>query len=149
MKKIIKYLNRFLATGLFVGEIPGAPGTYGSILGILILVYFPTLNDVYFIIPFILLGTFVSYFDELYSGIEDNPKVVIDEIAGIFITFIFISSKPVLLISGFLLFRLFDITKPYFIDKVQKYPFGIGVMADDILAGILSNLILRVILIVV
>ena len=149
MKKIIKYLNRFLATGLFVGEIPGAPGTYGSILGMVLLIYLPILNDVYFIIPFILLATFISYFDELYTGIEDNPKVVIDEVSGIFITFISISSKPVLLISGFLLFRLFDITKPYLIDKVQKYPFGIGVMADDILAGLLSNLLLRIILIIV
>ena len=146
MNKFLKIINRFLATGLFVGEIPGAPGTYGSLLAILLLIYFPIVQNIYFIIIFILFATLISYFEEFNNEIKDDPKVVIDEIAGVFVTFISINFTPVLLFLGFVLFRIFDIFKPYIIDKVQKLPHGIGVMADDIVAGIFSCAILNLLI---
>lgn len=147
MYKFFKNINRFLATGFFIGEIPGAPGTYGSILAILLLFFFPLLKNIYFIIPFIFIATTISYFEELNTGIKDDPKIVIDEIAGVFVTFTFINFTPVLLVLGLALFRFFDISKPYIIDKVQKLPYGIGVMADDILAGLFSWIILNLFII--
>ncbi|MGM0437576.1 MAG: phosphatidylglycerophosphatase A family protein [Bacillota bacterium] len=147
MSKILKSLNRFLATGFFIGEIPGAPGTYGSILAILFLLFLPFLNKIYFIILFILIATGISYLEELNTGVKDDPKIVIDEIAGIFVTFVFLELNFIILFLGFILFRIFDIFKPYVIDKVQKLPYGIGVMADDILAGFFSWIILNLIII--
>lgn len=146
MNKFLKIINRSLATGLFVGEIPGAPGTYGSLLAILLLIYFPIVQNIYFIIIFIAFATLISYFEELNNEIKDDPKVVIDEIAGVFVTFMFINFTPVLLFIGFVLFRIFDIFKPYIIDKVQKFPYGIGVMADDIVAGVFSWAILNLVI---
>ena len=147
MNKFLRFINRFLATGLFIGEIPGAPGTYGSILAIIFLLFFPILKNLYFIVPFIFIATAVSYLEELNTGIKDDPKIVIDEIAGVFVTFTFINLTPILLILGFILFRIFDIFKPYIIFKVQQFPYGIGVMADDILAGIFSWSILNLMII--
>ncbi|MGM0411224.1 MAG: phosphatidylglycerophosphatase A family protein [Bacillota bacterium] len=148
MKKIFKYFNKFLVTGFFIGLIPGAPGTYGSLLALLFIYLFSITNNIIFLITFIIIATITSYLDELYTGIEDNPQVVIDEIAGIFITFLAIEYNLLYLVIGFILFRLFDIFKPLLIDEVQKLPYGIGVMADDILAGIMANLILRIIIII-
>ena len=93
-----------------------------------------------------MFATLISYFEEFNNEIKDDPKVVIDEIAGVFVTFISINFTPVLLFLGFVLFRIFDIFKPYIIDKVQKLPHGIGVMADDIVAGIFSCAILNLLI---
>ena len=146
MNILLKYFNKFLATGFYIGFIPGAPGTYGSLLALLFTYLFPITTTISFLITFISIATIISYLDEYFTDLEDNPQVVIDEISGIFITFIAIPLNPLYLVIGFILFRFFDIFKPLLIDKVQEIPYGIGVMADDILAGIMANIILRMII---
>lgn len=145
-KKIIRFTNRSLATGFFIGKIPGAPGTYGSLLAILLLSVLPILAKWYYILPLIPFGTMICYIEELNTGIEDESSIVIDEIVGIFITFMGIELNFLSLLLGFFLFRLFDIWKPTLIDRAQEIPFGLGVMADDILAGILAQFFLRLFL---
>lgn len=145
MNTIIKFINKLLATGFFIGKIPGAPGTYGSILAVVLILLFPFVNNIYFIIPFIVIATGISYFEELVTGIKDAPEIVIDEIAGIFVTFAFMNINFKILLLGFLLFRIFDIFKPLIIDKVQNLPYGIGIMADDILAGFVSWVVINLV----
>jgi len=75
---------------------------------------------------------------------KDPSSVVIDESAGMCITLLFLPVKIYYLAAGLVLFRFFDILKPLFIRKTEKLPGGWGIMFDDVLAGIYSNLILQV-----
>lgn len=136
----MNFIARFIATGFFVGYAPIAPGTVGSILGLFL----------YWLIPFrnfeFLLFTIIAFFIgvaaatgvEKYSGIKDNQIIVIDEIVGIFVTFLFFEGSWGWLIFGCFLFRFFDITKINPTRKLEKLPSGWGVMADDVMAGIYS-----------
>jgi len=148
MNNYLQFINKSLSTGLFIGKIPGAPGTYGSILAVFIILFFPLVTNVFFIIPFIIIATGISYYEELITGVKDAPEIVIDEIAGIFVTFVFIDLNFTIIFLGFILFRFFDIYKPFIIDKVQELPYGIGIMADDLLAGFFSWIILNIIIII-
>jgi len=76
---------------------------------------------------------------------HDSNKIVIDEVAGMLITLIFLPYKGVYIIIGCVLFRFFDIVKPLGIKRAEALPRGIGVMADDVLAGMYAQLILRAI----
>ena len=145
-----------------VGYLPFAPGTWGSIVGVLIYLGFGRLHSIWnthaatahslspaqsqaiaiaavlvLFVLFSLLGVWAAGRATSLLGNLDPPQAVIDEIIGQFITFFFVPfaiSWP-LVVAGFLLFRLFDIWKPYPIDHLQILPGGIGVCADDILAG--------------
>lgn len=75
----------------------------------------------------------------------DSSKVVIDEVAGMAISLLFIPVTAVNVVTGFLLFRFFDIAKPLCIKKLERLPGGWGVMMDDMAAGLYSNIILQVI----
>lgn len=77
---------------------------------------------------------------------KDSYKVVIDEVAGMFISVLFIPPDWVWLLTGFVLFRFFDIAKPLYIRRMEIFKGGWGVMLDDILAGIYANIVLQLIL---
>ncbi len=76
-----------------------------------------------------------------YKG-EDPGYIVIDELAGMFITMAGHKPSLIMIIAGFFLFRIFDIIKPFPVHAVERYRKGYGIMADDILAGIYANIIL-------
>ncbi len=84
---------------------------------------------------------------ERFEG-KDSGKIVIDEIVGQILTFAFIPFSGVNIISGFVLFRIFDIWKPYPINISQKLPKGWGIMIDDVLAALYANIVLRLILLI-
>ncbi|PJJ83420.1 phosphatidylglycerophosphatase A family protein [Mucilaginibacter auburnensis] len=90
-----------------------------------------------------LLGVFVGNKVEPYWG-KDSYRVVIDEVAGMWITVLFLPPSLSLLIAGFILFRFFDIVKPLGVRRMEVFPGGWGVMADDVLAGIYANIVLQV-----
>jgi phosphatidylglycerophosphatase A len=90
------------------------------------------------------IGVIVSNNVDAVWG-KDSSKVVIDEVAGMMVTLLFIPISWKSILIGLILFRLFDITKPLFIKRLEKLPKGWGVMADDLLAGIYSNVLLRII----
>ncbi len=77
---------------------------------------------------------------------KDHQRVVIDEVAGMCITLLWVPVTPVNILLGLVLFRFFDIVKPLFIRRLEALPGGWGVMFDDILAGVYANLILQIIL---
>lgn len=143
-----------IATGLGVGNIPFAPGTWGSALGVLIWV---TVNYFYqskilwlsLLILLTILGTLAADFYGKKTKKNDAKEIVIDEIVGQLLTFfiagIFIDvvSNYVLIFLGFVFFRLLDITKPFVIGLVdENIKGGIGVMLDDLLAGFAAAVLL-------
>jgi phosphatidylglycerophosphatase A len=79
-----------------------------------------------------------------HLGLEDPSVVVIDEVLGMFVTLLGLPFDPVVAFVGFLLFRVFDIVKPYPAAALEHLPGGLGIMADDVAAGVYANLLLRV-----
>ncbi|HLK29080.1 MAG TPA: phosphatidylglycerophosphatase A [Puia sp.] len=77
---------------------------------------------------------------------KDSSKVVIDEAAGMCVSLLFLPTKVKYVFAAFILFRFFDIAKPLYIRRLEKLPRGWGVMADDLLSGIYSNLIMQIII---
>lgn len=143
---MLNKINHFFATGFYSGYLPYAPGTWGSLLMVVLVFFFPVLNNIYLISALSLAGVAFANYEEQQTGVKDDSKIVIDEMAGQLLTFYTLKLTIPVLIGGFVLFRIFDITKPWLIDKAQNLPSGWGVMVDDILAGLASLAILKIII---
>ncbi|MBI5136186.1 MAG: phosphatidylglycerophosphatase A [Nitrospirae bacterium] len=137
------YTNRalvFIATGFGSGYLPKAPGTFGSLVGLLIawpLLALPLPPYLLATAACCALGVVAAGVAERRFGVKDPGAIVIDEIAGILVTLIAVTPTLPHLLLGFALFRLFDITKPFPCRWAERrLGGGLGVMADDILAGI-------------
>ena len=143
---MLNKINHILATGFYSGHLPYAPGTWGSLLMVVLVFFFPILNNIYLISALSIGGIAVANYEQRQTGIKDDSKIVIDEMAGQLLTFFTVKTNIPVLIGGFILFRIFDITKPWIIDKVQNLPSGWGVMLDDVLAGLTSLVILKIII---
>lgn len=145
---MIKILRGFTSVG-YVGLIPGAPGTYGSVVA-LILAFFwnehVTSNPLItagLIILLSILGILASSAVAKSQGIEDPGEIVIDELVGQWIAVLAIPAHWEFWLAAFILFRIFDIWKPWLIDKVQNLHGGLGIMLDDILAGLFALIIVQ------
>ena len=138
-------LNKLFTRGLFIGNIPGAPGTYGSLLALILLFFVPVLSESYLILVIFLLGVVSTNFEEKHLGIKDDSRIIIDEITGIFLTFYSLPQIYWIYITGFILFRVFDIFKPFWVKKIQNLPGGWGIMTDDLIAAIMANISLQLI----
>jgi phosphatidylglycerophosphatase A len=90
-----------------------------------------------------LLGVWAGARAEALIGEKDPGSIVIDEVAGMMLSTLFLPRTPGLFVSAFLLFRLFDIVKPYPARQWQAWPGGIGIMADDLMAGVYTNLLIQ------
>jgi phosphatidylglycerophosphatase A len=140
----------FLATGCFIGNISFAPGTFGSVLGLPLSFFLSKIDfsmGVLLTLVFILFAIWIAHEAEKILNTEDPGCIVIDEIAGIILTLSGLPFNITSVTAGFLVFRVLDIWKPYpirFLEK--KFSGGIGIVLDDAVAGILSNLILRILL---
>lgn len=139
----MKFSTLLIATGFGSGYGPKAPGTWGSLVGaVLIWMYQKTGYANWILLLGVLcLGTITSHLAEQYLGEHDSPKIVIDEIAGILVSCLYL--PPIYILPAFLLFRFFDVLKPGPIGNIQHLPGGLGVMADDILAGLTTLIILK------
>jgi phosphatidylglycerophosphatase A len=134
------------ASVLGAGLFPIAQGTVGTLAGIPLVILFARLNffaDVIFVFLFVILAVWSSHMTGILLARPDPAEVVIDETAGILITFFFLPFSWLYLCFGFVLFRLFDILKPYPARRLEKLKGGVGIVADDLLAGIYANLCLR------
>ncbi len=144
-----KKINRFLATVFGVGNISNAPGTVAALGAAIVYYFFPFLSHPLLILLLAITGVLSCELEGKRSGIKDDSTLVIDEITGMWLCFVFLQEISLIyVILGFLLFRLFDIWKPLIIGDSQELHGGLGVMLDDILAAIPVNLILRLILFV-
>ncbi len=145
-------LVMFLATGCFVGKIPIAPGTFGSIAGLLFCFF---LSRVSFLLASLIVVVFIAFAVWIAGKAEkimkqkDSGSIVIDEIAGIMITLLGLPFNFISVISGFFIFRILDIIKPFPISSLEnKLSGGTGIVMDDVAAGFLSNCLLRSIFII-
>ncbi|MDP2209021.1 MAG: phosphatidylglycerophosphatase A [Bacteroidota bacterium] len=144
--KNIPFTARIIATGLFTGYSPIAPGTAGSALGLTIF-FISGVGDTYFFIPLIIITFFIGVLTSsiLEKSLGSDPSVVvIDEIVGMWISLLFLPSNLIIMISAFLLFRIFDIVKPFPCRRAEKLKLGWGIMLDDVIAGIYANLLLQI-----
>jgi phosphatidylglycerophosphatase A len=143
LSKLINNVMLFIVTCGFIGYLPGAPGTYASILGCII-VYFFTFSSVFGNVAFVCCLALCSVvcINLLKYDSEDPSYIVIDEFVGMFVTMAGHKTNLFNIIIGFILFRFFDIIKPYPIRRVEHLKGGYGVVADDVLAGIFANLLM-------
>jgi len=145
-------MNRFillLATGFGVGYSPVAPGTLGTLVAVLIYYFLSEVpSPIYEItlIGFFFLSVWISENAEIFFGKKDDQRIVIDEIMGFLITMLWVPKTTAFIIVGFLLFRFFDILKPFPVRHLEKkLKGGYGVVLDDVMAGVYANIILHLI----
>jgi len=150
----MKYsLTMFLATGFFSGYLPKAPGTWGSLAALplwFLLSFLSPSSYALMLVVVFFLGWFVAGEAEKILDRPDPGCVVIDEIFGMFITLFAAPRSWIALILAFLLFRLFDIIKPFPVSWFdRRINGGLGIMLDDAMAGIYAFLALRLLLFLV
>ncbi len=149
----MNFINKtavFLATGGYVGQIPFAPGTFGSLIGLpfcYLLAGIQLSTAIVAALIFIILAVLISGAAAKTLKRKDPGCIVIDEIAGMVVTFIGLPFTLTTAVLGFILFRILDILKPFPIRTLdQRLSGGLGIVADDVVAGILANVIIRLLL---
>jgi phosphatidylglycerophosphatase A len=140
----------FLATGFYIGNIPFAPGTFGSLIGLPLCFTLAGMSlapAVLFTLLFIFFAVYIADAAEKLLKRSDPGCIVIDEMAGMMVTLIGLPFNPITVMIGFIIFRILDILKPFPIRNLdRRIPGGLGVVADDVAAGIIANLLLRIIM---
>jgi phosphatidylglycerophosphatase A len=139
-------LGLILSSCFGLGLIPVAQGSFGALAGIPLAIGLAHLAPVvgaYFLFFFILLAIWAAGKSAGALGTEDPAEVVIDETAGQLLTLFLLPATGFNLCLGFILFRLFDILKPYPIQRLEKIGGGSGIVLDDLLAGIYANVCIR------
>jgi phosphatidylglycerophosphatase A len=139
----MRKLTLFVATGAGSGFSPLAPGTAGSLVGLLL--YLPLtgshpLTYVGLVAGVFVLGVWTAGRAERVFGQRDDRRITIDEIAGMLLSLALLPARLDVAVVGFLLFRVFDIWKPPPARLSESLPGGWGVMADDLVAGLYANL---------
>jgi phosphatidylglycerophosphatase A len=146
LSPLSKTLSRFIATVGFVGYSPLAPGTAGSLVATLAFMLMPTyLPHVPFMLGSIALFLLAVWAADRHASVNnpDPSEVVIDEVMGMVVAIAFLPLTPTVLIASFLLFRVFDIAKPFPVRQFEKLPGGWGIVMDDVMAGVYANVALR------
>lgn len=135
-----------LATGLGSGYAPVAPGTAGSLVGLgvaLPLLHLPVWAYLAVTAVVCGVGVVASSHAEAHFGRKDAGAIVIDEVAGMLLTLTATGGTVAEMVAGFLLFRLLDIVKPFPCRRAEGLKGGLGVMADDVVAGVYACLLLH------
>ncbi len=140
-------LGLFLATCGYLGYVPIAPGTFGSAAGLAVFYAVRSSGLVSVEIAAILIlfaiGVWSGTVAEHYFGGIDPGPVILDEVVGMLITLAFIPVNLAGALTGFLVFRVLDVVKPWPAARFEHLPGGLGVMADDGMAAVYGNLIMR------
>jgi phosphatidylglycerophosphatase A len=153
MPNLKNQVTLFWATGGLIGYAPMAPGTFGSLAALplcLLMAFFDHLTGAVALLALTAVSIWIAHSAQKVIGRNDPKQVVIDEICGMAIALFALPFEPFFVITGFALFRLFDILKPFpirWIDK--KISGGLGIMLDDIIAGIFANALLRLVQILI
>jgi len=137
---MIKKISFFISTFCFVGLLPKAPGTWGTLAAV---------PFIYLLMdrPFVLLGALgivlivgvvTAGITEKDLGVKDPSCVVIDEVLGMGVTLLWVPKEWPYIVMGVIFFRIFDIWKPPPIQRIEKLPGGWGIMLDDLLGGVYS-----------
>ena len=128
-----------LASGLGSGLLPKAPGTFGTLAALLPwwwLRELPALSYLAVCAIAFVVGSWISHRLTREPGAEDPGWIVIDEWVGLWLALFLLPAGLMWVLAGFLLFRLFDIAKPWPMPSLERLPGGFGIVADDLMAGI-------------
>ncbi|MFN3739283.1 MAG: phosphatidylglycerophosphatase A [Thermodesulfovibrionales bacterium] len=135
----------------YTGYIPLAPGTFGTVIALVFLMIFKIEGFIFysFLLFILILGIYVSDKAEQATGEKDSRHIVIDEFAGYMVSMAGVTPQWKNLLIAFLLFRFFDILKPFPIRDIERrLSGGLAIMLDDIIAGLYSNIILRLLIVI-
>ena len=142
---MFKFLIKTISTFFYVGYFPLIPGTAGSLSG-LILFFLVKDNIAAYLLTtglLLFLGFLVTGRAEALMQKNDPPCVVIDEVCGMLLSLLFLPYDIKLVIIAFFIFRLLDTLKPYPVGRLEKLKGSLGIMSDDIVAGLYTNIILQ------
>jgi phosphatidylglycerophosphatase A len=144
----LNFFEKLIGSGFYTGYIPFASGTWGS-LAALIIYLIPGFEKPVVIIPaiilFTVLGIFIgNKFDVIYG--KDPAECTVDEVVGMWISLLFLPKTILVVTAAFISWRAFDILKPAPARQLESLKGGVGIMIDDIVAGIYSLLLLHFIL---
>jgi len=149
-----KFIRNLLVSVFFIGYFPVASGTLASAVTAVLYYFFlpelTTTENLLLIIIIVLVSLiFVPIIKKAETDLgHDSHKIVIDEVLGYCVAILFLPHSLMIAIYAFVLFRVFDIAKPTPIHQIQELPHGWGVIADDIMAGIYTNIVLQILVIV-
>jgi len=143
-----KFALKTLSTFFYIGYLPFIPGTFASIVGIFLFYLIKGNNFTYilFTLALMILGFLVAGRAEEIFNKKDARYIVIDEIVGMLLSLIFIPYDIKLVIIAFIIFRILDALKPYPAGSLENLKGSLGVMGDDIIAGLYTNIILQIVL---
>jgi len=146
MNRAARAVILFISQGAYAGRSPVVPGTAGTVVGVFLYLAMKDLPHGDYLavcVLVILAGMWAAGRAEIILGRKDSPSIVIDEIAG-FLTAMFMAPPGwFFIVSGFLLFRVFDILKPWPLRRLEELHGGPGVMLDDVGAGVYTNIVLQ------
>ncbi len=136
-----------LLSSLFcLGYAPVFPGTLASLAALILYIFGLSFNPaahIIFTFMAVICGFWLSDEAEKLFAKKDARQIIIDDFCGMLISFLFLPYSVWLGVTGFIIFRLMDTYKPYPISKIEKLPGGLGIMCDDIIAGVYANIILQ------
>jgi phosphatidylglycerophosphatase A len=140
--------SKLLGTLFYLGYVPVFPGTLASFVAASIVLLLKPLPGLFYLLTGItlLVGFLVAGNTEKAVGRKDPPCVVIDEAAGMFVSLLGLPPTLYIVVCAFVLFRIFDIVKPFPLKDIQKLNGSAGIMGDDLMAGVYTNIILQVVL---
>ncbi|MDD5019050.1 MAG: phosphatidylglycerophosphatase A [Candidatus Omnitrophica bacterium] len=140
-----KALIKISATFFYTGQIPFAPGTWGSLAATLLYLALGVRTSLWHVVVFVslaLVGFLTAGRAESVFGVKDPKPVVIDEVAGVFLVFMGLPLTLPTLVLGFVLYRIFDIIKPPPARQAERLPGSAGIMFDDLFCGCYAHLAL-------
>jgi phosphatidylglycerophosphatase A len=143
----MKRVALFIATTGGAGFSPFAPGTAGSAVGAVAFWFtrqWPLLWQIALIVVISAVGTWAAGVAARHFGREDPGQVVVDEVAGQMLTLVATGAGAAGTVLGFFVFRALDIVKPWPANRFEQFPGGIGIMADDLMAGVYGNIVLQI-----
>ena len=145
-------LGLFISTCGYLGYVPIAPGTFGSAAGLAVFAAVrwsgsPAVELAVMLLLFTVGVWSASAAEKHFGGVDPAP-VILDEVVGMLITLAFIPVSITGAIVGFLLFRLFDVVKPWPANRLERLHGGLGIMADDAMAGVYGNVAMRLLVVV-
>jgi len=143
---LFKNKSYFIGTGFGIGLIPIVPGTFASLFALALFFLLPIDSNSIWHIPIVISLFCIGVWSSNNLSFPENKDpsiVVIDEIMGMWISCLFLPKNSIWIIMAFILFRFFDITKIGGIRKLENLPGGLGIMIDDVFAGILVCTILN------
>ena len=145
-----EHITILLSTFFYLGKIPVAPGTFGTLGAIplyyILIFYLDKFEYLFVTIIVVLLSVILSNMAAKVFNDEDPNEVVIDEVAGFLTTMVFIPFSITNVFVAFILFRFFDITKPFPSRQLEGLRGGLGIVLDDIAAGIWANICLQLLI---